>query len=120
MKVFNLSPGQGKTTALLKIMLEPGNEDVYYVAPMHTQADAAHERVTHIAGPDALNVPGRGRFLSASQLRDFKKPKGIKPRFVIDEADGVLGIATPGPILAIALSDDEVRREFRQNRAASA
>lgn len=108
MKVFNLSPGEGKTTALVKFMLEQGNEHLIYVAPTRAQAANAHRLAVDIAGANAENVPGRARFISMAQM----DPKSGH-RYVVDEMDGVL------PFAAVAFSDEGKRAAFRAERLAS-
>lgn len=108
MKVFNLSPGEGKTTALVKLMLEPGNEHLIYVAPTRAQADNARRLASQLAGSNALNIPGPARFISAAQM-DLRSGD----RYVVDELDGVL------PFAAVAFSDDGKRAAFRVSRGVA-
>jgi hypothetical protein len=105
MKVFNLDRGEGKTTALIKIMLEPGNEDVIYVAPTHAQANYAFTLAQRLAGADTLNVPGRARFIAARQM-DLHSGR----RYVVDEADAVV------PFVAIALTDEDKKAAWHAAR----
>lgn len=122
MRIFNRPMGAGKTTELVKLMLEPGNEDVYFVAPTRAQAEIGH-RIAQGILSEALEAVGdrfagtdRGklaaRFLSSSALE--KQPKGT--RYVIDEIDGVIGSLIGGPVLAIAGTDGKMRADQIQQR----
>lgn len=116
MKIISKGLGEGKTYDLVKLMLEPGNEDVVFVAPTRAQAQALGKRT-------AVETFGQGdtpelsqRFISAAELPNRK---GRKERYVIDEIDGVIGGLMGGEVIAIAGTDEDVKAEHRKRRAES-
>lgn len=106
MKIINREMGGGKTYALVELMLEPGNEDVIYVAPTVSQAQG-------IAFPYAAQITGqatkelRDRFISVAQIDNLR---GRVVRFVFDEVDGILGYLAGAPVIAIAGTDEDLKR----------
>lgn len=104
MKIINREMGGGKTTALVQIMMRPGNEDVIYVAPTLSQAH-------RIAYPYARQIDPNvdlNRFVSVAGLLEFDPES--RPRFVIDELEGLLGSLAGGEVLAVAGTDEDLRR----------
>lgn len=112
MKILNMPLGSGKTTALVKMMLEPGNEDVVFVAPTKSQAEAIGYRTatTTLGQPESKEL--RSRFISAAELPNRK---GRKERYVIDEIDGVIGGLIGGEVVAIAGTDEDEKKAYREN-----
>jgi hypothetical protein len=125
MKVIDLPQGAGKTTQLVESMLQPGNEDVIYIAPTIAQADHARrmaasmilDRASALLGFDmSVIVPtvsragklGR-RFMGASQLANHPRQL-IDARVVIDELPGVLYVlAGCARVETVALTSNEER-----------
>jgi len=122
MRIFNRPMGTGKTTELVKLMLEPGNGDVYFVAPSRAQAEIgyriAKEMIVASAKSDpevTISYKNLGhRFISASALDKLE----AGTRYVIDEIDGVIGALIGGPVLAIAGTDGKIRADQIQQRRA--
>lgn len=112
MKIISLDPGQGKTTALVKIMLEPGNEDVVYVAPTRKQAESAHRIAQELHDPGTA-YGLRNRFISASEMKNLPS----QGRYVIDEIDGVIRNLVRGEVLAIAGTDFDAKMRWREERS---
>lgn len=104
MNVIVKPRGSGKTTALVEYMLEPGNEDVVFVAPSQAQANVGFHRYKELGG----NPHHEHRFQSASWL-EFRDKRERRPWIVIDEADGVLGYFLKAQIEAMTFSE---RREL--------
>lgn len=104
MNVIVRPRGGGKTTDLVRFMLEPGNEDVTFVAPTHAQADVGFRAFIREGGSPEL----KHRFQPAWWLEN-RDMRGRRPRIVIDEADGVLGSLINAQIEVITLSE---RREL--------
>lgn len=105
MKIINREMGGGKTVSLVELMLYPGNEDVIYVAPTVRQAHQlafleALKRDPHVS---------RDRFISAGSL-EYVRGRYPEARFVIDEIDGVLEYLVQGKVLAIAGTDEDLKR----------
>lgn len=115
MKIINREMGGGKTYALVEMMLEPGNEDVIFVAPTYSQAQSiAYPYAAQIVGESSKAL--RDRFISVAHLlSDRKKYEGR--RFVIDEVNGVLGVLTGGHVLAVAGTDEDLEAGQRQRIA---
>lgn len=114
MKIISKGLGEGKTTDLVRIMLQPGNEDVVFVAPTWAQAERIGYR-TAISFFGA--TPGKelqGRFISASALENHVRTG--KHRYVFDEVDGVLQALLRAPVIAIAGTDEDVRHEYLVSR----
>ena len=113
MKIINREMGGGKTTALVEMMLRPGNEDVVFVAPTRAQA-------VNIGLRTAVKVFGqeetpklRDRFISVSELlgrRDRKE------RYVLDEIEGCLQYLVEAPVVAIAGTDEDYKIAYRVKR----
>lgn len=102
MKIINREMGGGKTHALVEIMLAPGNEDVLYVAPTRDQAyRIAYEYAKNLSP----NVQ-RGRFITAADIEHNR----VGARYVIDEIDTVLNLFIGTEVVAIAGTDEDVRR----------
>lgn len=95
MKIIELPRGRGKTTELVILMMEPGNEDVVYVAPTMQQAQSARK----IAEAHGMPRPTLHRFISANGLSDLHN---TGTRYVVDELDGVLGYLLGGTPVAVA------------------
>lgn len=116
MRIFNRPMGTGKTTELVKIMLEPGNGDVYYVAPSRAQAQNAYNIAKELIVSAAKNDPNVTisysnlgyRFLSVSA---FENSPPEKERYVIDEIDGVISHFFNGHVLAIAGTDGKMKAD---------
>jgi hypothetical protein len=133
-RILDYRPHAGKTTELVELMLEPGNEDVIYVAPTIAQADNASriaarillQRISDLLGYDLTALAGRmetrgpklrRRFLAAHQV--VNRPRlAAGSRFVVDETDGVLGGLLGGTILAAALTSDKAAAEHKADRDA--
>jgi hypothetical protein len=104
-KVIDLPQGAGKTTQLIEYMLQPGNEDVIYIAPTLRQADNARRMAAHMVldkasvslgfdmSPIAPTVSPTGklgrRFVSAGQVVSHPR-RMARSRVVIDELPGVV------------------------------
>lgn len=103
MQVIDLPHGFGKTTTLVKLMLEPGNEDVIYVAPTLEQAQrGALEMALHSADwTDYERRALRKRFISVGMLIE-NRADYARNRFVIDELEAVLEKLLRGEVLAVA------------------
>ena len=107
MRIIEKDLHGGKTTELVKFMLEPGNEDVIYIAPTLHQA----QRIALAIAVDVLEDRGDevpvtigSRFRSLSVLKDgYTLPPNT--RVVIDEIDGVLSGVLGVQVLAIAGTD---------------
>lgn len=117
MRIFNQPMGSGKTTELVTIMLAPGNEDVIYVAPTMSQANAAN-RIAREIITKAMEAVGErfsgtdvgkltARFTSASGLSRY--PEGT--RYVIDELDGVISGLVNGQVLAVSGTDAKMKAD---------
>lgn len=106
MKIIATEVGGGKTTALVDIMLEPGNEDVVYVAPTFSQSDHAHRVAKQRAADAGRPTPSRTRFIRADQIL-ARATTG--DRFVLDEVDGILHFLLGGAPVAIAGTDEDVK-----------
>jgi len=113
MKIIATEPGGGKTTALIDIMLKPGNEDVVYVAPTFKQDDVAHRAAMHRAAERGLEAPSRSRFIRADQL--LARPRA-RERYVLDEVDGILHSLLGSAPVAIAGTDEDVKAAWRAKR----
>lgn len=100
MRTFLLPNGFGKTHELVSMMLQPGGEDIVYVAPSLQQADHARRLAERLSG--RVYPSGSARFVAARSLRDHPELfRGV--RLVVDEADGVLRELI-GNVVAIALT----------------
>lgn len=98
MEIIDLPQGEGKTAALVDLMLEPGNEDVVYVAPTYAQADYARKlAVAKFGGVEPLGF--RLRFTSASGVLSYSGPRR---RYVVDELDTTLSVLLGGGVVAMA------------------
>lgn len=98
MRVINKPSGAGKTTELVRIMLEPGNEDVVYVAPTRAQAERAGY-LTAVSTFRQDETPElKARFISANEMRSRV---GRNERYVFDEFDVVLRTLL-GDVIAVA------------------
>lgn len=105
MRILNWELGRGKTTELVRIMLEPGNEDVIFVAPSMAQAEklgygTAVGRFGQDESPEL-----KARFISVGQVHLHKGA-----RFVIDEIGGVIGSLIGGEVLALSGTDENVKK----------
>jgi len=115
MKIINREMGGGKTHALVELMLEPGNEDVIFVAPTYSQAQEIGYRTALSQGYNGK----RDRFVAVGAI--LGKPNDFRgKRFVIDEGAGVIGALIGGKVLAIAGTDEDLeagqRQRIRENR----
>lgn len=86
MRILNWEHGRGKTTELVRMMMQPGNEDVVYVAPTFAQADYALAVATDMCG----GVRPAGLHLRFTSVLALGQRQGFRGRYVIDEFDGVL------------------------------
>lgn len=119
MRIFNRPLGTGKTTELVKIMLEPGNGDVYYVAPTRAQAENAANIAKELILKAAKSNPevkithsNLGyRFLSVADLTKADPGTRYGSRYVIDEISGVIGALISGEVLAIAGTDGKMKAD---------
>lgn len=107
MKIINREMGGGKSRALVELMLEPGNEDVVYVAPTVAQAQRIGYEYARQLDPGV----DRKRFIAASALGSLK---GRNVRVVIDEVGGVLSGLVGASVLAIAGTDEDLQAGQRQ------
>lgn len=117
MRIIAIGKGEGKTTALVEYMLQPGNEDVVYVAPTQAQCGSAIRIARHLLPRDAHISPKR--FLSAQGVLFGERARGARVRCVVDELDAVLhvllggevdlGALTPSDLEATEDADDAVR-----------
>lgn len=105
MKIINREMGGGKTTALLELMAGPDGHDIVYVAPSMAQARRAKEMFDKYYGGNSDR-----RFISVGQLGGIRGSSYPTPRFVIDEADGVLGHLLGGQVVGIAGTDEDLKR----------
>lgn len=113
MKIISKGLGEGKTYDLVKLMLEPGNEDVVFVAPTRAQAQDIGKRTAVITFGQRDTPELRSRFISAAELPNRK---GRKERYVIDEIDGVIGGLIGGEVIAIAGTDEDVKADYLRSR----
>lgn len=104
MKVYDLPRFEGKTTALVKLMLGRENEDVIYVAPTNSQCEAAW-RIARELCED--NPPLRTRFQTPGTVAYAIRTNDRRWRYVFDEFDGVAEFLLGGPVLAIALTSED-------------
>ena len=105
MRILNWERGCGKTTELVRIMMQPGNEDVVYVAPTYAQADYALRVAERVFNNRREELPKEylARFISASGLKSrMQSLLRDHKRLVIDELDGVLGALFGAEVLAVA------------------
>lgn len=96
MKIIDRPHGGGKTTELVKFMLEPGNDDVIYIAPTNMQAQNARRIAEQLSG----------RPLPQSRFRRPLDGGGFPSgpyRFVVDEADSFFDRR----VVAVALTGDD-------------
>ena len=112
MKIVNREIGGGKTTALVEIMLRPGNEDVIFVAPAESQAMNAYYHIALGVFHEKPSRALRDRFISAAGLRARKKQKQ-RGRYVIDELEGVIGFLVKGTVLAVSGTDEDYKFAHR-------
>jgi hypothetical protein len=125
MKIIDIPQGAGKTTQLVEYMLQPGNEDVIYIAPTLRQADNARRMAAHMVldkasvslgfdmSPVASTVSPAGklgrRFMGASQVARHSRQL-LDARVVIDELPDVLYVLLGGSRVDVAtLTSDEKR-----------
>ena len=98
MRILNWEHGRGKTTELVRMMMQPGNEDVVYVAPTFAQADYALAVATDLCG----GVRPAGLQLRFTSVFALGQRHGFRERYVIDEFDGVLRSLLGAEVLAVA------------------
>lgn len=107
MRIFEMEQGGGKTTTLVKLMFEPGNEDVVYVAPSRRQANNAMEIARSLG-----HAPLHRRFISMREFDDLLIFERKALRVILDEAEWIirssLGV---GAVVAIAGTDGKRRQE---------
>ena len=108
MRILQMPMGSGKTYQLVWLMMQPGNEDIIYVAPTKAQADCAHQIARSLPGPN----PTRDRFVSVSQLPIRDK----KARHVVDELVGVLSYLIGGEVLEATHTPDELHWRNRRGQ----
>lgn len=112
MKIINREHGGGKTTALVWIMFEPGNEDVVFVAPTKAQANIGYQTaVTSLGKKGGAEL--RDRFISVSE---FQSRKGRNERYVFDEIEEVIRYLIGAPVVAIAGTDEGYKIAYRVKR----
>ena len=107
MRIIEKDRHGGKTTELVEFMLEPGNEDVFYIAPTNVQAQGVALPIARsILQERGEDIPAglSSRFLSASALTQGPHLAPMT-RVVIDEIDGVLSGVLRLQVLAIAGTD---------------
>lgn len=116
MKIINREMGGGKTTALVEIMLRPGNEDVIYVAPTYAQAKLAMRIAREKLKGRTLPPDLSRRFVSASALNGpgWRSPQEY--RYVIDEFDGVIRGLVGGEVIAVAGTDEDYKIAYSVKR----
>jgi hypothetical protein len=128
-KVIDLPQGAGKTTRLVEYMLEPGNEDVIYIAPTVRQAEVARRMAARmildrasaslgfdmsVIAPTVSPVGKLGRrFMGADQVASRPR-RFTKARVVIDELPGVVtqlisSFISSARVEMVALTGDEKR-----------
>lgn len=112
-KIINREMSSGKTTTLVRMMFEPGNEDVVYVAPTIAQAKKIALRVAvdllgYSETPELSN-----RFIGVSELH---RRGGLTERYVVDEVDEVLRILLGCDIVAIAGTDEDHKIAYKVKR----
>ena len=102
MKIINREPGGGKTRALLEMVI--GDASIIYVAPTRAQAEHAYREARSMTP-----MISRGRFISIHQVPTYR---GVNPayQFVLDEVEGILGGLIGGTVIAIAGSDEDLKR----------
>lgn len=105
MRLIELPRGGGKTTELVKIMLD--DDSVYYVAPTRKQADLAAQLATQVA--PKRNLSG-SRFLSAQQVVSDAYLPG-SATIVVDEIDGVLEVLLSRSVAVGTYTDRETVEE---------
>lgn len=131
MKVIDLPQGAGKTTQLVEYMLQPGNEDVIYIAPTVRQAEAARHMAARmildrasaslgfdmsVIAPTVSPVGKLGRrFVGAGQVASHPR-QFANARVVIDELPGVVtqlisSFIGSARVEMVALTSDEKRQE---------
>ena len=113
MKIINREPGGGKTTALVGMMFEPGNEDVVFVAPTKKQAIDIGLRTAVTVYGATQDAALRDRFISVSELDNRK---GREERYVIDEIDGAIDFLVGGTVIAISGTDEDHKIAHRVKR----
>jgi hypothetical protein len=101
MKIYSLPRQGGKTSALVDLMLEPGNEDIIYIAPTMAQADNAR-RMAQERGATPERAK-RGRF---QKLPDRPIRGRSNVRYVVDELDGILSYLLGGIPVAVAVTGE--------------
>lgn len=109
MKIISKGLGEGKTYDLVKMMLEPGNEDVVYVAPTYMQAQAIGKRTAVAAFGQEDTRELAERFIPVSAM--FSR-QGRNERYVVDEIAGVISYLMGSEVIAIAGTDEDVAMEY--------
>lgn len=104
MRAIELDRAQGKTTALVKEMLKPGNEDMIFVAPTKMQAiNIGYRTALGLGAPDTPAL--KSRFVSwQGGINQFK---GRQVRLLVDEADGILSSVFGAPVHLLAYTPED-------------
>lgn len=125
LRIIEMKPGEGKTTTLVKIMLEPGNEDVLYVAPTNSQARIGYLTALELLGKPFDRDEGRGAKITEPELwkrfmsYETHAHRTDQPRVVVDELDGVIGRALNATVLAVSGTDSVNKAKWRADRYGS-
>ncbi len=100
------------STALLAVLLAPGNEDTIYVAPTAGQADRARLLAATMAtSPEQADA---SRFVSADAKNLPKAKKGASARFVVENPAEVLAHVLGGTVLTETSASSGVDRRAEQ------
>lgn len=118
MRIINRPKGSGKTYELVKMMMmEPGNEDIVYVAPTYVQAERIAKRLA-IQEFGAKPSPELSmRFTNAGAVNQPGRHYPPDQRFVIDELDGVIGGIIGGNVVAVAGTDEKHKEIWRTDKS---
>lgn len=115
MKIIKLGLGEGKTTALLQIMLEPGNEDVVFITPTFAQMRVAQQMMREMKGVRTLNPKDANRFRTLQNLLGEGWHYPSDQRYVIDNLEGVIGGLVGGDVIAVSGTDERDKKAYFDN-----